>query len=152
MAYWRMQLHPSESFHAIQHITQSLTAGFIGLDFAGDVPDLTTVERDSLPPTQEIYYDFAHTMGVGDHVLVFAHHFPFALVEVAGNYNYIREHVPEIGVWFRHFRRVTDVRYYGDFETDARSWERIPMTGTIGALVKPESASWRLIERWLSPV
>ena len=45
-------------------------------------------------------------MEVGDWVLLFTHHFPFALVRIAGPYNYIRSTAPEIGAWFRHFRKV----------------------------------------------
>lgn len=43
---------------------------------------------------------------MGDVVLIMAHNFPFALVTVSGDYNYIRTPDPEIGVWFRHFRRI----------------------------------------------
>jgi hypothetical protein len=43
MTYWRMQLHPSESEGAIKHTVESLSAGYIGLDFSVDVPDLLTV-------------------------------------------------------------------------------------------------------------
>lgn len=37
MAYWRMQLHPSQPGEAIQHAVTSLAANFIGLDF-GSAP------------------------------------------------------------------------------------------------------------------
>ena len=73
-------------------------------------------------------------------MLLFAHHFPFALVRVAGPYNYIRAAAPEIGVWFRHFRAVEDVRYYGDFVTNARTWKAITMTATITPLREKSSA------------
>jgi hypothetical protein len=80
---------------------------------------------------------------------LFAHHFPFALVRVAGPYNYIRAAAPEIGVWFRHFRQVDDVRYFGDFVTNAHNWDPIPMTATITPLRDRATASFQLIERWL---
>jgi hypothetical protein len=67
-------------------------------------------------------------------------HFPFALVRVSGDYNYIRSHAREIGVWFRHLRSVDDIRYYGDFVTDARSWEQITMTATITPLRESATA------------
>jgi hypothetical protein len=102
-----------------------------------------------LPENQRNYWVFAHEMAIDDRVLLFAHHFPFALVRVAGQYNYIRAAAPEIGVWFRHFRAVDDVRYYGDFVTNARAWEPITMTATITPLRERKSASYELIERWL---
>lgn len=149
MTYWRMQLHPSESEGAIRHTVESLSAGYIGLDFAADVPDLLTVGQDALPENQRHYWAFAHEMDIGDRVLLFAHHYPFALVRVAGPYNYIRSVAPEIGVWFRHFRKIDEVRYYGDFITDARTWESITMTATITPLRDPKTTSYELIKRWL---
>ena len=134
MTYWRMQLHPDESEGAIKHTVESLSAGYIGLDFAADVPDLLTTTQDVLPEKQRNYWAFAHEMQVGDYVLLFAHHFPFALARISGEYNYIRTPAPEIGVWFRHFRAVDDVRYYGDFVTDVRKWEQLTMTATITLL------------------
>ena len=149
MTYWRMQLHPHESESAIRHTVESLSAGYIGLDFATDVPDLLTVTQNELPEDSRNYWLFAHEMDVGDWVLLFTHHFPFALARVAGSYNYIRSTAPEIGVWFRHFRKVDSVRYYGDFVTDARDWEPITMTATITPLREHGTASYQLIERWL---
>jgi len=150
MTYWRMQLHPAESGNAIKHTVESLSAGYIGLDFVEDVPDLLTVAQDELPEKQRNYAAFAREMKVDDRVLLFTHHFPFALVRISGEYNYIRSAAPEIGVWFRHFRQVDDVRYYGDFVTNAREWESITMTATITPLRDPMSASYRLIEQWLT--
>ncbi|HUO43390.1 MAG TPA: hypothetical protein VMT94_00580 [Burkholderiales bacterium] len=150
MSYWRMQLHPSESEGAIKHTVESLSAGYIGLDFAVDVPDLTTVAQSELPENQRNYWAFAHEMKVGDHVLLFAHHFPFALAKVSGEYNYVRAAVPELGVWFRHFRAVEDVRYFGDFITNARTWPQITMTATITPLRNTDTESHQLIERWLN--
>ncbi len=149
MAYWRMQLHPNESEGAIRHTVESLSAGYIGLDFATDVPDLLTIPQIDLPENSRNYWSFGREMEVGDWVLLFTHHFPFALARVAGPYNYIRSAAPEIGVWFRHFRKVDSVRYYGDLITDARNWEPITMTATITPLREQGSASYQLIERWL---
>ena len=150
MPYWRMQLHPSESEGAIKHTVESLSAGYIGLDFAGDVPDLMTVAQAQLPENQRKYWAFAHEMKVGDHVLLYADHFPFALAKVSGEYNYVRAAVPELGVWFRHFRAVEDVRYFGDFITNARAWPQITMTATITPLRNTDTESHQLIERWLN--
>jgi|ERR1019366_3612863 hypothetical protein len=150
MTYWRMQLHPGESGEAVRHTIDSLSAKYIGLDFATDVPDMTTISRDDIPENQRHYWAFAHEMAEGDRVLLFAHHFPFALVRVAGPYNFIHACAPEIGVWFRHFRRVNDIRYFGDFVTNAHNWEHLTMAATITPLREPGSGSYRLIERWLA--
>ena len=144
-----MQLHPADSGGAIGHTVKCLAAGYIGLDFATDLPDLLTVQSESLPLGQRSYAAFASEMTVGDRVLLFAHHYPFALVRIAGEYNYIRCKTPEIGVWFRHFRAVDDMRYYGDFVTNAHDWEQITMTATITPLREPTSASYQLIVRWI---
>ena len=150
MTYWRMQLHPDESVGAIRHTVECLSAGYIGLDFATDVPDMLTVRQDELPENQRNYWAFAHEMAVGDHVLLFAHHFPFALVRVTGEYNYIRNTAPEIGVWFRHFRQIDEVRYFGDFVTNVKTWEPLTMTATITPLRDTTTSSYQLIERWLN--
>jgi hypothetical protein len=144
-----MQLHPEDSSGAIRRTVESLSAGYIGLDFAGAVGDLLTTPQDAIPPHQRHYRAFAHEMKINDRVLLFAHHFPFALVRVCGEYNYIRSAVPELGVWFRHFRSVDDVRYYGDFVTNAKAWEPITMTATITPLRSSSAESSELIERWL---
>lgn len=147
MQYWRMQLHPNDQSLAAQHAINSLAAGFIGLDFGVDPGDLRLAERASLPTGQTDFYDFAHKMAVGDNVLIVVHHHPFALATVAGDYNYIKEPVPEIGVWFRHFRRVAEVRYYADRVTNPKEWERLVMTDTI-SILQPSTQSARLMSNW----
>jgi hypothetical protein len=144
-----MQLHPDDSSDAIKRTVESLSSGYIGLDFESDVPDLMATPQDELPERQRLYWAFAREMTENDHVLLFAHHYPLALVRVNGPYNYIRARAPELGVWFRHFRAVTDIRYYGDRVTDAKSWERLVMTATITPLREKNSASYRLIREWL---
>ncbi len=145
-----MQLHPNYPGGSARHSAESLSAGFIGLDFKFDVGDLLRADRDDLPKEEKNQWAFAHEMAVGDHVLIFSHHYPFALARVAGEYNYIRERVPEIGVWFRHFRRVEDVRYYGDFRTNASAWEPITMTATLTPLRNSDTASRKIIDEWLA--
>ena len=149
MTYWRMQLHPGGSKEAMKHAVESLSAGFIGLDFGARVPDMLTITPEALPKTHRNYWSFANEMKVDDRVVLFTHHSPLALVRVTGEYNYIRDIAPEMGVCFRHFRKIDDVRYYGDYVTDARRWEYIPMTGTIDPLRDPKSRTYRLIEEWL---
>lgn len=148
MTYWRMQLHPDEPGEAMKYSVQSLAAGYIGLDFGVEVGDMMMTTQAELPDNQKDYWAFAHEMEIGDRVLIFVHHFPFALATVNGDYNYIRTSAPEIGVWFRHFRAVRDVMYYGDYVTNARHWEPITMTDTISPLRDPSSKSYRLLVAW----
>jgi hypothetical protein len=148
MAYWRMQLHPDEKGYAVRHSVESLAAGFIGLDFAADVGNLLTIDKSSIAPKQRPYWAFAHDMKQGDWVLIIAHHFPVALAQISGDYNYIRQPDQGIGVWFRHFRRVNRAMYYADLITNASKWEPIKMTETIAPLHEPSSKSYQLIEFW----
>jgi hypothetical protein len=60
MTYWRMQLHPSESEGAIRHTVESLSAGYIGLDFTTAVADLLTIPQAMLPDDQRHYWAFSH--------------------------------------------------------------------------------------------
>jgi hypothetical protein len=145
-----MQLHPDFPGGSARHSAESLSAHFVGLDFQRDVGDLLRANRSDLPKEQTNYWAFAHEMAEGDHVLVFCHHYPFALARVDGPYNYIRTPVPQIGVWFRHFRKVTDVRYYSDFRTNASKWEPIVMTATLTPLRSSDSASQQLVDEWLA--
>ncbi|WP_193075407.1 hypothetical protein [Pseudomonas sp. FME51] len=145
MAYWRMQLHPDDSGNSAAHSAESLSAGFIGLDFAVPVGDLELHDVASIPAHQRDYVAFANKMDIGDRVLIISHHFPFAVCTVAGPYNYIKRPVPQLGVWFRHFRAVQDVKYFADFKTNARSWDQIKMTDTISPLVNEGTASLALI-------
>jgi hypothetical protein len=154
MAYWRMQLHPDDAPEALRYSVESLAAGYIGLDFATDIPDLMTIEQSALPQGERQYWLFAREMARGDNVLIFVHHFPFALVTIAnnesGDYNYIRRRAPEIGVWFRHFRGVErPVRFYADFQKDSTKHQRIEMLDTIQPLRDPNSKSHQLMEEWL---
>jgi hypothetical protein len=150
MTYWRMQLHPADPENAVKHSVESLAAEYVGLDFAAEVGDLTTTDDHLLiPSSQRDYRAFAHEMQEHDHVLIICHHFPFVLVRVAGPYNYIRAAAPELGVWFRHFRKI-DIRYYADYVTNAHQWARIIMTDTIAPLRDENTASYRLITEWLA--
>jgi hypothetical protein len=143
-----MQLHPSDPQRSAFHAAQSLCAGFIGLDFEQDEGDLMRATQQNLPTKHRDYWGFAHDMNIGDRVLIISHHFPFALATVAGEYNYIRQPVPEIGVWFRHFRRVEDVRLYADSVTNAAKWQPLKMTDTLARLQDTQSQSYQLIHNW----
>lgn len=74
MTYWRMQLHPFQPERAVAHTMKSLGLGYIGLDFSDPPGDLSDVARSDIPAAQRDYWDFAHSMKVGDQVLVIAHH------------------------------------------------------------------------------
>ena len=78
--------------------------------------------------------------------MVIVHHFPFAVVTVDGEYNYIRRIEPELGVWFRHFRRIINPIYFSDFSTNAKEWEQYTFTGTIQILKDTQTKSYKLIE------
>lgn len=151
MTSWRMQLHPNFPGEATRHSAESLSAGFVGLDFQWDVGDLMRANKEDLPQGEKVLWAFAHDMAEGDHVLIFIHHYPFALARIDGAYNYVRTPIPEIGVWFRHFRRVTDVRYYSDYQTNASMWKPLTMTATLTPLRSNESGSQQLINEWLVP-
>jgi len=146
MNYWRMQLHPNEPEIATFYASQSVAAGFIGLDFATEVGDLLAEEHQNILASQKDYLAFAKDMQIGDKVLIIVHHFPFAVVTVNGDYNYIRRTEPELGVWFRHFRRIKDVFYFADYVTNAKSWEQYTMTDAISILRDTSSKSYRLIQ------
>ena len=69
---------------------------------------------------------------------------------VAGPYEYVREIAPERKTWFHHFRRVDDIRYYGDFVTNARAWKPIPTPMTIGRIdAHGRGSVFQLIREWL---
>jgi predicted Mrr-cat superfamily restriction endonuclease len=112
------------------------------------VGDAMRAKQADLPLNQKDYWAFAHEMAIGDKVLVIVQNFPVAVATIAGEYNYIREREPELGVWFRHFRRVKDVRYYADRVTNAAAWQQLTMTDTISPLRDPNSASYKLISKW----
>jgi hypothetical protein len=149
MRYWRMQIHPDEPRNAVRDTITTLAAGYIGMDVPGDVRDLATALPKALSAAQRDALAFAQEMAIGDRVLVFTHNFPFALVRIAGGYNYVCSPVPEHGILFRHFRAVDDVRYYADLAPNAREWESILVTDRMTPLNDPNSMSYQLIERWL---
>jgi hypothetical protein len=149
MNYWRMQLHPNEPEKSAFYASKSITAGFIGLDFKTQVGDLLAEEHQNILTSQKDYLAFAKDMHIGDKVLIIVHHFPFAVVTVDGDYNYVRSIEPELCVWFRHFRRVKNVIYFADYITNAKKWEKYTMTDAISILRDPKSKSYRLIEEMI---
>jgi hypothetical protein len=147
-----MQLHPNYPGGSVRHSAESLSAGFVGLDFKWDVGDLLRARYDDLPQEEKVQWAFAHEMKEGDLVLVFCHHYPFALTQIKGPHNYIRIPVPEIGVWFRHFRKIDAVHYFSDYKTNVSQWKPLTMMGTLTPLRDPESGSKKLIDEWLAAI
>lgn len=150
--YWRMQLHPGGSTDRTRLACESLAAGFIGLDFGEPIGDLLVQEKENLPENHKHYWHFAHTMAVGDRVLIMSHNLPLALCQVADEYNYIRRPEPELGVWFRHFRRVRNVSYFADVFPNSDDWKGMVMTGTINPLKNPDTQSRQLIAEWIAAI
>ena len=67
-------------------------------------------------------------------------------------YNYVRRVVPELGIWFNHFRRVRDVRYYADRVLNPREWQELAFAATIQILSDPALPTYQLIESWSQDV
>ena len=149
MAYWRMQLHPDDSTFSSFYAYQSIAKGFIGLGFANEnIGDLLELDDISKLGKQSVYLPFATQMQKDDIVLIMSHNNPLAVVKVNGNYNYIRETLPELGVWFNHFRTIdkNGIIYYSDVVTNVKAQESIPMTNTISSLSE-ETQSYQLIKQ-----
>jgi hypothetical protein len=138
----------------MRHAVDSVGAGLVGLDFENDPGDLRRADPNSVKTSEKDFFEFQHRMRVGDQVLIMVHHFPFALIVISGEYNYMAECEPELGVWFRHFRRIDKSKtiFAADVETDARKWERIVMTDTISILRDESSKSYQLIDKWRSGI
>jgi hypothetical protein len=145
-----MQLHPNSAGESAQLAAESLSRGFIGLDFKEDVGDLERVDKKALSRKEKVFWLFAHEMKEGDFVIVYVHNYPFALARVAGPYNYIKTPVPQIGVWFRHFRQVDRVHYYSDLRTNPKAWDKSVMTATITPLRNDETQSQKLVSEWIA--
>lgn len=157
MNYWRMQLHPDEARWAMEYASQSIAAGFIGLDFAltedgNVVGDLLADNNQKILSHQNDYFPFATEMDVDDKVLIMVHNRPFAVVTVAGGYNYIRRSEPELKIWFRHFRKIKSPIYFSDFVVGRGGWlqENFVMANTIQPLINPDTISYRLIQEMIA--
>ena len=145
--YWMMQLHPSQSTQDLRYVHASLAAGFIGLDFTGQVTEsMQTLDWSTVDERHKPFHLFYDTMRTGDYVLIMAHNQPVALVEVTGEYRF--EPVA-IRTWFRHMRAVEVIGYYGDFVPADDPREPIIMGYTIGQqLAASNGPAYRLIDRW----
>lgn len=150
MRRWRMQLHPADGRNAAKYAVEALGKGPIGLDFDEDRGDLRRIAASTLKPSERDFLCFANEMQVGDHVLVVVHNRPFALATVASDYRYVTSPEEELGVWFRHFRRVDrqTLRFYFDRVVAVKDWELFTMTDAIAPLHDPNSKSYQLIESW----
>ena len=148
MSYWRMQLHPDDAKYSSYYAHESIAKGFIGLGFATEVGDLL-IDKNNILDHQKNYTAFASDMDIGDKVLIMSHHIPLAVVTISSDYNYIRNPLKSLGVWFNHIREIdTELTiYYSDYQTNIKKWENIPMTNTISPLKDPSSKSYQLIEK-----
>jgi hypothetical protein len=141
-----MQLHPGDASRSTEYAARSLAAGMIGLDHEIDIGDMRKASPSVLPASQRDYFHLAAKMAIGDKVLIMAHHHPVAFATVSSDYFYITSIQRELNVWFRHFRRVKDVRFVGDIVTDPKKLPRIPMTDTISSLGE-HTVSFQLIRK-----
>ena len=142
-----MQLHPTDPDRSAAHAANCIARGLIGLDFWNEVGDLRK-PLEGIDPKQKDYRLFQSEMAVGDLVLVQAHPYPFALVEVASDYVYVPNAKEELQVWFRHLRFVRNVRLYADYVKRPENWQKIVMTDTFSPLRSSDGLAYRLIESW----
>lgn len=152
MSYWRMQLHPNEPEFAAYYTVQSLARGFIGLDFAEDPGDLERLDVSELEANPNNIRGFVTEIQRDDYILISLHHQPFALATDIGSYNYIKNHVAELDIWFRHFRQAGTISYYSDVFGRIREEEsHLVMTNTFAG-VSLDTVSGRLIAEWISRI
>jgi hypothetical protein len=152
-----MQLHPDDGRWAMEFASHSIARGFIGLDFdlkedGNVVGDLLADNNQKISSHQNDYVPFATEMDADDKVLIMVHNRPFAVVTVAGEYNYIRRTEPKLDVWFRHFRSIKDPIYFSDFVVGKGEWlqENFVMPNTIQPLNNPDKISYRLIQEMIT--
>ena len=157
-----MQLHPDESNNSVKYTTESVSAGFIGLGFGigkNDPGDLMKVKPSDagvvLDKNEDRYWQFAEEMETGDIVAIFCHNQPFALTQITGNYNYIKTPVPNIGVWFNHFRTIEKgyTKYFLDLTANTRNQleeliKGLPSQMTIQKHSDDKVKVYQFIDKW----
>lgn len=161
MKYWRMNLHPTDEKLQMKCVTESLAAGFIGLGFdvGADPGDLDKINPDDprvSPQANKTYWSI-QKIEQNDFVAIFAHNEPIALVKVIEEYNYIKKSLPELGIWFNHFRRIErdKINYFADLDSYKQK-ELITLYGdnitkmTIQGHQDPEKEIYQFIEKWTS--
>ena len=150
MAFWRMQLHPERIDRARDLALESLERGYVGLDFRGKVGNLS-VSHDGTEKGQRPYRLIQSEMAVGDLVLIQVGEEPLALAEVEGDYEFEPDPKNARGVWFRHMRKVGNVRYYDVYIQSGATRERLPLRPALQAVRRTDQPAYRLIERWRNP-
>ena len=130
----------------MRYTVHTLGQRYLGIEVEDYLGDLTEIDPESMPASQRDGLDFARNMKDHDFVLVVVHDYPFALGVIDSPYYYRPERK---GIYFRHLRMVSFVRYYADYKTNPRDWIQTPMRNTISKLQDPTSVSYRLIEEWL---
>jgi hypothetical protein len=154
MTYWRMQLHPNDSEKSIKYTSESLSFCYIGLAFFTDPGDLEITEPLDIHQSNNeyLYWQFAKNMDIEDIVAIFSHNRPFALAKVCGKYNYIKYPMTETGLWFNHFRKVENVRYFLD-EYNYDKWDKFftsipPTQMTIQKHTDANKEIYQFIDSW----
>ncbi len=144
-------MHPDDSARSVAHAVNCISRGFVGLDFREDVGDLRA-RKEPIPAGQADYVAMLEKMGVGDVILIQAHHRPLALVRVSGDYFYHPDAKELFRVWCRHLRPIRLISYYADYQTNPAGWSKITMTDTIAQLKDANGMAYNLIEKWLEDI
>lgn len=147
---WRMQLHPNESSRSMEHTTRCLAAGYVGLGFDNDPGDLAALPASDLDTKTNNIHAFVHEIQREDRIVIFSRNRPLAMVSDIGPYNFIREPVPELRIWFRHFRQFSKLSWYADAIGNTPPEPQIVMTNTFSG-ASPDSETGKLAMRWPFP-
>ncbi|WP_061243625.1 hypothetical protein [Leptospira interrogans] len=149
MKYWRMQLHPDDQSLATDYTVKCLTNNYVGLDFPSGSYDLSEYDIDKLEAFPNNIRAFAKQITYNDYILIFHHNIPFALITEIGNYNYLKEVIPEMGIWFRHFRRFKKISYFNDVYKQGKDEHyKITMANTISE-ASEDTKTVELIKDWI---
>ncbi len=147
--FWRMQLHPKcETPEEKKECTDMCLAQCrIGLDF--EIQDLGSLQdvAPSALGSEKGYYGFYSRMAIGDFVLITIGDMPYALVKVAGDYEYSAD-PNSAGIWCRHHRKVDAPAYYADYE-DRLPKDKFPSTKAIQPVDDQAGKVYKFVDAWV---
>jgi len=152
-----MQLHPNDKELASFYTNKCLGMNYVGVDFEEDPGDLTKISSEELNTKKYTnpnnFRAFASEVLENDYILIMLHNMPHALVTEIQDYNYIKNQVEEMGIWFRHFRRFMKISYFGDIYKSKNDLlnSSLIMTNTFSGVTE-DSESGRLITEWLTSI
>lgn len=147
-----MQLHPNDSAYATDYTVKCLSKNYVGLDFDDDKSDLTTYDDSELETFPNNIRAFAKAISKDDIIIIFHHNIPFALVTEIEEYNYIKKVIPEMEIWFRHFRRFNKISYFNDvYKQGKNEHYMLAMTNTISE-ASEDTKTVDLIKDWISKI